>query len=85
MDYDRALQLTFNIAYLQRGNWRRPPCPELSFEHIALMASRVDCEEMSDTKKCRWLGWMQATVVAMTYPYTSLETMKNLNRECTDA
>ena len=81
MDYDKAARQTRNVAYIQRKNWRDPPCPEMSFEHIDDMMHRWS-NEMSDTKKCRWLGWMQATVVAMTYPYTSLDTMKELNKLC---
>lgn len=84
MDQRRATQLTANIAELQWRNWRIPACPELSYEHIQEMNDKIqDPEsEMSDTKIGRWLGWMQAAVVAQTYPYTSLETMKNLNKEC---
>jgi hypothetical protein len=81
MDYDRAAQLTRNVAFMQRENWRHAPCPEMTFEHIESMFSRWS-DEMSATKKCRWLGWMQATVVLMTYPFTSLETMKNINKDC---
>lgn len=82
MNYRAALKTTRNIAYLQRNNWRDAPCTEMSFGHIEKMMDRINSEDMSDTKLCRWLGWMQATVVSMTYPYTSLETMKNINRGC---
>ena len=83
MDIDEAARLTYNVATLQRMNWREPPCPEMSYDHIASMWVRWS-DDMSDTKKCRWLGWMQATIVAMTFPFTSLETMKNINRQCAD-
>lgn len=81
MDVDRAARLTRNVALLQKKNWRTPTCPEMSFEHIEGMMSRWS-GDMSPGKKNRWLGWMQATVVAMTYPYTSLETMKRINKDC---
>jgi hypothetical protein len=81
MNYDDAARMTHNVAYLQRNNWRKAPCPEMTFDHLVSMMDRWS-DDMSDTKKCRWLGWMQATVVAMTYPYTSLETMKAINATC---
>lgn len=84
MNVDKAAQLTFNVARLQKKNWRDPPCRELSFDHIQSMIIRWS-DDMSETKKCRWLGWMQATVVAMTHPYTSLETMKNINLNCAES
>lgn len=81
MNIDKAAELTLNVARLQKNNWKEPPCPELSFDHMENMMSRWS-DDMSDTKKCRWLGWMQATLVAMTYPYTDLEVMKMINKEC---
>lgn len=81
MNYDKAAILTRNVASLQQKNWRDAPCPEMTFGHIEGMMDRWS-DEMSATKKCRWLGWMQATVVAMTYPYTSLDTMKQINKDC---
>ncbi len=83
MNIDRAAKLTRNVAYLQRNNWRDTPCPEMTFAHIDSMWRRWS-DNMSETKKCRWLGWMQATVVAMTYPFTNLETMKQINRDCAE-
>ena len=80
MNIDKAARLTMNVAILQKNNWRDHSCKEMSFNHVEEMWKRWS-DKMSDTKKCRWLGWMQATVVAMTYPYTSLETMKQINKD----
>jgi len=84
MNIDRAGQLTRNVAFQQKNNWREAPCKEMTYEHIEDMWFRWsrDSKSMSDTKKCRWLGWMQATIVAATYPYTDLEVMKNINKDC---
>ena len=84
MDINKAALLTWNVAYLQMNNWREPPCHEMSFAHIESMWLRWPTLT-SDTKKCRWLGWMQATIVAMTFPHVGLEVMKNINKECSDA
>lgn len=82
MDYRKALNITIDLAGTHKKHWREHPCKEMSFEHVEDMMERIDHENMSDTKLCRWLGWMQATVVVMTYPHTTLETMKNINKGC---
>lgn len=86
MNILKAAQRTANVAHLQRRNWRDAVCPELSYDHIIEMNMEMQSGQtiMSDTKLCRWLGWMQATVVAQTYPYTDLSVMKLINKECAD-
>lgn len=52
----------------------------MSFEHLAHMWHQWS-DDMSDGKKHRWLGWMQATIIAMTYPNANLLGMKMINRD----
>lgn len=50
----------------------------LSFNHICEMYERIkEDKTMSDTKLCRWLGWMQAAVVS--WGLWTLDDMKNIN------
>ncbi len=82
MSIDAAAARTYEVAeHLQRqGHWRASDCPEMAFAHIMGMWDQWS-DDMSDEKKCRWLGWMQATIVAMTYPKANLLGMKMLNRD----
>lgn len=47
-----------------------------SLEHLEYMMDRM-FEGMSDAKRGRWLGWMQAVVVAQTV--LNLDDMKRIN------
>lgn len=69
------------VARANRENWQATTCPEMTLAHIEDMWTRWS-DEMSPTKKCRWLGWMQATVVAMAYPHVTLELFKQVNMDC---
>lgn len=51
--------------------------PSLGLQHIVDMHVQIKTSEMSDTKLCRWLGWMQAAIVA--WGCASLEDMKQIN------
>lgn len=79
MNVDKAAEATYNLAVTLKSSWDYHPAPEMSFEHLENMWSRWDIS-MSETKKCRWLGWMQGAMVAMLYPSVSLETMKDINK-----
>lgn len=83
MNVDRAMLKTFELAIINSKFWKESPCPQMSFGHIHSMVDRWS-PDMSEDKKNRWLGWMQATVVAMTYPHSSLDDMKEINRECSN-
>ncbi len=82
MSIDAAAARTYEIAeHLHKlGQWRTSDCPEMSFEHLAHMWHQWS-DDMSDGKKHRWLGWMQATIIAMTYPNANLLGMKMINRD----
>lgn len=84
MDLDRAMRQTIMLAENSKTPWVPKGVPELSFVHIADMRDRWerDIDKMSDTKKSRWLGWMQAAVVANLYPVVTLEDMKQINKSC---
>lgn len=82
MDILIAAQRTANVAHLQKHNWREAVYPEFSYARIISMNCQIQAGFVSDTKMYLWLGWMQATVVAQTYPYTDPEVMKLINQEC---
>lgn len=53
--------------------------PSLDYQHLLDMFNTVQSKEMSYGKLCRWLGWMQAAVVAGCEGVT-LEAMKEINK-----
>jgi hypothetical protein len=57
--------------------------PGLTFAHIEDMWARWP-HGGSETKRCRWLGWMQASVVAMTDGRIGLDEMKAINFACSE-
>lgn len=57
---------------------------DLSYTHLQEMHQKIrDNPDWSETKLCRWLGWMQATVVS--WGVFSLEDMKFINMRNSDA
>lgn len=55
-----------------------------SFQHVCDMYNTINSDQtMSDTKLCRWLGWMQASVVS--WGLWTLEDMKEINKRNADA
>lgn len=63
-----------DTSYLYKGGVK-----ELSFDHICDMYKRIQEDQtMSDTKLCRWLGWMQAAIVS--WGLYTLEDMKQINK-----
>lgn len=54
------------------------PIPDLSYKHVCAMYDRIKQNpEWSDTKLCRWLGWMQAAIVS--WGVYTLDHMKEIN------
>lgn len=51
---------------------------ELDYPHLAEMLEKMQTGDMSEGKLGRWLGWMQASVVAAGVG-CSLEDMKQIN------
>lgn len=81
MDIEAAARMTLDLA---REHARKGPLreiPGLSLDHVEDMMARWPADG-SPTKRCRWLGWMQASVVAMTEGRATLEDMKEINRIC---
>ena len=57
--------------------------PSLGITHIVEMNTTIQTDPtMSETKICRWLGWMQAAVVAQ--GIASLDDMKELSKKYAD-
>lgn len=80
-DFDRAEELTYGLALDHEDNWKDTAVPTCDFVHLKNMHKNWDFN-MSDIKKCQWLGWMQGIIVAGTYPYTNLEMFKQINLSC---
>ena len=83
MNIEAAALKTLEIA---RAEAARGPLREtagLSLAHVEDMWARWP-HQGSATKRCRWLGWMQAAVVAMTDGRVGLEAMKAINLACAD-
>lgn len=53
--------------------------PDADYSHLVDMLVQMEQGAMSDTKMCRWLGWMQACVYCMGENIT-LEDLKEINR-----
>lgn len=83
MNVDGAAKETMELAERLAPYWRKDHAPEMSLEHLRGMMDRWS-PELSETKRCRWLGWMQATVVAMTAPHCTLEDMKQISKKYAD-
>lgn len=52
----------------------------MRYFHLEKMILEMEKNEMSESKMGRWLGWMQASAVALLHPAVSLEDMKEINR-----
>lgn len=55
----------------------------LGCEHLQQMLVKLRKREFSVTKACRWLGWIQAALVA--HGVATLEEMKAINKSASDA
>lgn len=80
MNVDKAMDQTVRLAF-DRG-MKTQADNGLGYDHIAGMLLRIDqaegtLEPFSYGKKCRWLGWAQAAVVAS--GAATLEDMKAIN------
>lgn len=81
MDIEAAARMTLELAREHARNGPLREIPGLSLDHVEDMMARWPVDG-SPTKRCRWLGWMQASVVAMTEGRATLEDMKEINRIC---
>lgn len=76
MDMKRAAQRTIALAK-KIGDDMRASDPTLSMKHLEGMMDRWP--EHSEAKAGRWLGWLQASVVAGSSGRIGLEDMKMIN------
>lgn len=83
MDIDAAARMTLELAREQARTGPLKEIPGLSLAHVEDMMARWPVDG-SPTKRCRWLGWMQAAVVAMTEGRVGLDHMKAINKACAD-
>lgn len=79
MNIRQAVEDTMQLAH-ERVNAAAHSCvKELSYDHLCEMHEAIDLNRsMSDTKLCRWLGWMQAAIVS--WGTATLDDMKNINK-----
>ena len=71
-----ARDATMAMARLHAASWRDLG-PDMTLAHLEDMVVRWPVDG-SGSKQGRWLGWMQATVVAAC-PAVTLEDMKQIN------
>ena len=83
MNIEAAALKTLEIARAEAARGPLRETPGLSLAHVEDMWARWP-HQGSATKRCRWLGWMQAAVVAMTEGRVGLEEMKAINLACAD-
>lgn len=83
MNIEAAALKTLEIARAEAARGPLRETPGLSLAHVEDMWGRWP-HQGSATKRCRWLGWMQAAVVAMTEGRVGLEEMKAINLSCSD-
>jgi hypothetical protein len=76
MDIRKAIDETMEFAEKLTESRH---CPyDLSKEHLREMHAKITSDmSMSDTKLCRWLGWMQAAIVS--WGVADLNDMKAIN------
>lgn len=79
MNVLEAMRDTMKMAQERGMQNVQTPDPTLSWSHMVAMANKMSTEQMSYGKLCRWLGWMQACVVAANINVT-LSDMKEINR-----
>lgn len=83
MNIEKAALRTLEIARAAAAEGPLRETPGLSLAHVEDMWARWP-HQGSATKRCRWLGWLQAAVVAMTDGRVGLEEMKAINLACAD-
>lgn len=83
MNIEAAALKTLELALEEAVKGPLRETPGLSLAHVEDMWARWP-HDGSATKRCRWLGWMQAAVVAMTDGRVGLEEMKAINLACSE-
>ncbi len=83
MNMIAAAEATLELAREREMDMLSSDVPELDFPHLQEMFDKMKSGEMSEGKLGRWLGWMQAAVVAAQIGIT-LEDMKNINKQFAD-
>ena len=83
MNIEAAALKTLELALQEAVRGPLRETPGLSLAHVEDMWARWP-HDGSATKRCRWLGWMQAAVVAMTDGRVGLEEMKAINLACSE-
>lgn len=84
MNMKEAMRETLELARQHNMHNCSSDNSELDFPHLQYMYDRVlggICDH-NEARLGRWLGWMQAAVVAQTD--ATLEDMKQLNRKWSD-
>lgn len=78
MNIRQAIEDTMELAKSSSVRDAKCKIHDLSFDHLANMHERIDLNrDWSDTKLCRWLGYMQAAIVS--WGEFTLEDMKQIN------
>lgn len=83
MNIEAAALKTLELALQEAVRGPLRETPGLSLAHVEDMWARWP-HDGSATKRCRWLGWMQAAVVAMTDGRVGLDEMKAINLACSE-
>jgi hypothetical protein len=81
MNIEAAALKTLELALEEANKGSLREIPGLNLTHVEDMWARWP-HDGSPTKRCRWLGWMQAAVVAMTEGRVGLEDMKAIKLAC---
>lgn len=83
MDMRAAAKATLELACEHGMSRISSDNPELDWPHLCEMVEKMHITEMSEGKLGRWLGWLQAAVVA-TCDDITLEHMKDINKRFAD-
>lgn len=82
MNVMAAMEDTMTLAQTQVHRFAQQTVPatvHMEYEHLVEMRDKMRATSMSYGKQCRWLGWMQATIVS--WGVSSLDEMKEINRK----
>ena len=80
VDVLKAMRLSMELARNRGLDHKLSGTPETDYMHLQGMFKRA--QEISNRDKLnRWLGWMQASIVASSQGTITLDDMKQINRD----
>lgn len=80
MNVIQAMRETLDLAREAELDLVSSDIPELDYPHLSEMVEMAAANPFSEGKLNRWLGWIQAAVMAQSNGSITLEHLKEVNR-----